>query len=170
VYSSGSDSAPSWQDRSTVAVPIIFAVALVLIFRGGLGVPALHDSLAIYWVWADQFTAEIARGDLYPRWLPESYAGLGAPVFYYYPPLAFYLTALFGLIGLSTFVSMLAAFGCGFAGSGAACWLWLRKRSDQPLLGAVLFMAAPYHLFDYVHRGALAECVAIALLSARQRV
>lgn len=157
-------SGRSWQHRPIIAIPFLILIALALIFRCGFGPAVLHDSLSIYWVWADQFTAELARGHAYPRWLPDSYAGLGAPVFYYYPPLAFYLTGAFGLLGFSTYASLIAAFGSSFAASGIGCWYWLRQRSAQPLLGAVLFMAAPYHLFDYVDRGALAESVAIALI------
>ena len=158
------DPAVSWQQRPAVAFAFILVLALALVLRGFLGPTGLHDSLAIYWVWADQFTAELARGTLYPRWLPASYGGLGAPVFYYYPPLAFYLTGAFGLAGLSTYASLIAAFGTAFAASGVGCWYWLRDRSNHPLIGAGFFMAAPYHLFDYVDRGALAESVAIALI------
>ena len=112
-------------------------------------------------MWADQFTAELGRGNLYPRWLAASDAGLGTPVFYYYPPLAFHLAAMFGLIGLSTYAS-LAAFGSGFALSGIACWHWLRGRTNHPLIASMFFMAAPYHLLNYTDRGALAESVATA--------
>jgi uncharacterized membrane protein len=135
-----------------------------LVFRFGLGATGLHNSLAIYWVWADQFTAELARGVVYPRWMPASDAGLGTPVFYFYPPLAFYLTAGFAGLGLSTAASLTAVFGAAFALSGIGCWHWLKDRSEHPLLGGAFFMAAPYHLFNYSERGALAESVAIALI------
>ena len=150
--------------KPATAFGLIVLLALLLIFRIYLGPTILHDSLAVYWVWADQFTQELARGHLYPRWLPASYAGLGAPVFYYYSPLAFYFIGAFGLAGLSTYASLIATFGCAFAASGIACWYWLKGRSNHPLLGAACFMAAPYHLFDYVDRGALPESVAIALI------
>ena len=147
-----------------MAFGLILGLAALLIARAGLGTIGIHDNLGVYWTWADQFTPELARGNLYPRWLPASYAGLGAPVFYYYPPLAFYLTALFGLAGLSTYASLIAAFGCAFGASGISCWSWLRGRTNHPLIAACLFMAAPYHMFDYVDRAALPECVAIALI------
>ncbi|MBW0006221.1 MAG: hypothetical protein JO335_00755, partial [Sphingomonas sp.] len=44
------------------------------------------------------------------------------------------------------------------------CWCWLRGRANHPLLGAMFFVAAPYHLFNYVDRGALAESLAITLI------
>src|SRR5438309_3636359 len=154
----------AWQEQARVAYPLLAFLGFLLVLPANAGPPLLHDSFAIDWVWADQFTAELARGVAYPRWLPLSDVGLGAPVFYYYPPLAFYLSGLFGLVGLSTYATVIAAFAAGFAASGIACWHWLKGRCNHPLLGAIFFMAAPYHLMDYSLRGALAESVAIALI------
>lgn len=142
----------------------IVGLALVLMIPAVLRPPMTHDSFWITWVWADQFTGELARGNLYPRWLPRSHGGLGSPVFYYYPPLAFYVTGLLGLVGLSTYASILGAFFVGLAGSGLAMHAWLKDSAKVPLFGALLFMAAPYHLLDFYSRGALAEFLAIALL------
>jgi hypothetical protein len=127
--------------------------------------PALfHDSFWIDHSWASQFTAELRSGRLLPRWMPLANGGLGSPVFYYYPPLAFYVTGLFGLLGLGTWQSIVAAFAAAFFVSGAAMWHWLRGWAPSPLLGALFFTAAPYHVFDCMRRGALAESVAIALV------
>ena len=153
-----------WQERRGLAYGVLLLIAIALVLPANRHGPLLHDSFAIDWVWADQFTAELAKGNLYPRWLPLSDGGLGSPVFYFYPPLAFDLTGLFGLAGLSTYASIIAAFAAGFAASGIGCWHWLRGRSNHPLLAAIFFMSAPYHLFDFVVRGALAESVAIALI------
>src|SRR4029450_11382967 len=90
--------------------------------------------------------------------------GLGSPVFYFYPPLAFYITGACGLAGLSTYASIIAAFALAFLASGLGAYHWLRGRSDYPLLGALFFTLGPYHWFDFYGRGALAESVAIAFL------
>ncbi|QNP46045.1 hypothetical protein H9L14_01860 [Sphingomonas sediminicola] len=148
-----------------VAVYLLFVgVAALLMMPAVIGPPMLYDSFIISWVWADQFTSEIARGNLYPRWLPLSNSGLGSPVFYYYPPIAFYVTAIFGLLGVSTYASVMAAFWSSYAMSGITAWHWLKERSSRPVLGALMFVAAPYHLFDFSRRGALAETVAISLI------
>lgn len=157
-------AAAPWQDRRGIAYAVLLILAVVLVLPANRHGPLLYDSWAIDWVWADQFTAELAKGDLYPRWLPLSDGGLGSPVFYFYPPLAFDLTGLFGLDGFSTYASIVAAFAAAFALSGIGCWHWLKGRTNHPLLAAAFFMAAPYHLFDFVVRGALAESVAIALI------
>lgn len=154
----------AWQERGLIACPLLALLAILLVIPANLGPPLLHDSFEIDWVWADQFTAELARGNLYPRWLPLSNDGLGAPVFYYYPPLSFHLSGLFGLAGLATYWSIIAAFAASFAASGIGCWHWLKGRAAHPLLGAAFFMAAPYHVFDFTARGAQAESLAIAFI------
>lgn len=142
----------------------IGAATLLVMLPALLSQPILHQSFWISWVWADQFTAELAAGNLYPRWLPDSHGGLGSPVFYYYPPGAFYVTGLFGLAGLSTYGSILAAFAVAFAASGVAMYRWLREWTAYPLAGALFFMVAPYHVIDFYGRGALAETLAIGFI------
>ena len=145
-------------------IAVIVGVALLLVIPAIVRPPMTHDSFWIDWVWADQFTSELAKGNLYPRWLPQSHGGLGSPVFYYYPPLGFFVAGAFGMAGLSTYASITAAFFVGFVVSGIAMYAWLKDSASAPVFGALLFMAAPYHLFDYYSRGAMAESLAIALI------
>lgn len=142
----------------------IIGLALVLVAPAMLLPPMTHDSFGIDLVWADQFTSELAKGNLYPRWLPQSHGGLGSPVFFYYPPLAFYVTGLFGLLGFSTYASIIAAFFAGSLASGFAMYAWLKEDAKTPLIGALLFMVSPYHLLDFYSRGAIAEFIAIAFI------
>ena len=123
-----------------------------------------NDSFWIDWVWVDQFSELLRHGVAYPRWLPQSHAGLGSPVFYYYAPLAFYAAAPFAVAGLSVYSSVIATFFVGFVLSGVAMYWWLRDRAPTPLLGALIFVAAPYHAFNFYNRGALAEFLATAVL------
>jgi hypothetical protein len=153
-----------WQTRAAIAYPALLVLAVMLTVRGGRGPTPLQSDLTIYWVWADQFASELAHGNFYPRWMALSDSGLGTPVFYFYPPIAFYLAAVFQIAGLSNYASLILVFGVSFAVSGIACWHWLRWRSTHPLLAAAFFMAAPYHLFDYSDRAALAESVAVAMI------
>ena len=155
---------PLLRSPSLGASAVIVLAVAVMMTPAVIGPMMLHDSFWIDYVWADQFTALLRKGELYPRWLPWSHDGLGSPVFYYYPPLAFYVTGAFGLAGLSTYGSILAAFALAFIMSGIGAYHWLRDRSSQPLLGALFFTVAPYHWFDFYGRGALAESIAIAFL------
>ena len=143
---------------------VIAALTLALMIPAIIARPMVHDSFWIDFVWADQFTAEIRRGTLYPRWLPQSHGGLGSPTFYFYPPIGFYIAAIFGLGGAPTYASILLAFATALAASGAAMFHWLKDWTERPLLGACFYMVAPYHLCDFYYRGALAEYCAFALI------
>jgi len=129
-----------------------------------LAPPMTHDSFWIDVSWSRQFTALLRGGNLYPRWLPWSYGGLGSPAFYYYAPLSFYLTGLFGLIGLPTYDALLTAFGAAWIASGVTMHLWLKGHARMPLAGALLYMVLPYHIMDFYGRGALAEFCAFPIV------
>src|SRR3979409_34623 len=59
------------------------------------GIPFFSDDgVSHHALWYTQFSTQLWAGDLYPRWLMGMNEGLGSPVFYYYPPVAFFLTSL----------------------------------------------------------------------------
>jgi len=139
-------------------------LALALMLPVLLGPLRLNDSHWINLVWTEQFSAAVAHGDLWPRWLPQSHGGLGAPDFYFYGPAAFWLAAPFGLIGLGPWHSLLGAAAMALWLSGVAMGHFLDGRTHHPALGAAIYMALPYHLLDFGMRGALAEFTAYALI------
>jgi len=110
---------PRWLPYLAIA-----ALAMLLTLPAILGPVKLHDSFWIDWVWTDQFAQQLRAGVVYPRWLPASHDGLGAPVFYYYPPLAFYPAGVLAALGLTPYTAILATFGLAFAGAGAAMYRW----------------------------------------------
>ena len=127
-----------------------------------LGVPLLSDDGVTHAMWYTHFSAQLWAGDLYPRWLMGMNAGLGSPVFFYYPPVPFFLTSVLrpffsndpqGLqqVGVSLSIALVA--------SGVAAYFWLREFTDRgsSLIAAILYMAMPYHLAEIYVRGALAE-------------
>jgi hypothetical protein len=120
--------------------------------------------------WAAQFSDQVSSGILYPRWLPGSFDGLGAPSFYFYPPLAFWVDAAIRVLTLdllSTSWRLSVTATVLLWASGAAMYGWLRlERVDRraALIGALAYTAAPYHLVDHYLRGAVAEFAAYAAL------
>lgn len=147
--------------RQAIFIAIATALALPMILQG----PLTHGSFRIDFVWATQFDAAIDGGDLYPRWLPGSFNGLGAPVFYFYAPFSFFVVAAFSLLGFATWTSIVLAMVTFHAASGAVMWQWLRRWGDRPaLIGAIIYMALPYHLIDFYRRGALAEFATFAIV------
>jgi uncharacterized membrane protein len=147
-----------------IAVLVLALIATALMAPALiLGAPGI-DSAAFNYVWTSQFADALGRGELYPRWLPRSFEGLGSPTFYFYPPLAFYLSGLFDLAGAPTRHAIsLAGLTLMFA-SGLTMYAWLHGKTRHALLGACLYMAAPYHLTDFYVRAALAEFAAFVWL------
>lgn len=121
-------------------------------------------------IWATQFAEQFRAGILYPRWLADSFHGLGAPTFYFYGPLTFWLDALVNTISFNVLpvshrlgvTSSLILYS-----SGLAMYAWLRRETRSrtaSVVGAAAYMAAPYHMLDLYVRGALAEYSAYAVL------
>jgi hypothetical protein len=147
-----------------LAAALLSAPALIL---GTLQSHSAPQNLA----WAAQFSEQFRAGILYPRWMPDSFDGLGGPAFYFYPPLAFWLDALlsvitFNLVSVAhrlpiTWWAMLWA-------AGLAMHAWLKDETGRPTIafwGALGYMAAPYHLLvDHYIRGAFAESAAYVFL------
>ena len=120
--------------------------------------------------WASQFAEQVRAGILYPRWMPQSFDGLGSPAFYFYPPLPFWIDALVSIVtanALSVSYRLAVTTTAILFLSGLAMHAWLLKTSGKraaALVGAIAYMAAPYHLFDIYTRGAFAETTAYAVL------
>ena len=148
--------------RGRAVAAILVATAMLTSLPAAFGPVRLNDSFWIDLVWLEQFAREMGNGSLYPRWLPLSHDGLGSPVFYYYPPLGFYLASAFALTGIGTYLALIGAFFAAMLLSGAGVYLWLKDQTQRPWVGALLFMIAPYHLFNFYMRGAL-----LALLGPR---
>lgn len=138
---------------------LAFAAALILLPTFLIG-PGYSHSATYNYVWTSQFGTEMAKGNLYPRWLPGSFEGLGSPAFYFYPPIAFWIAGAFDSSGLSTLTAINMAAFSALLLSGITMYHWLSARGTHPLLGAILYMVAPYHLLDFYVRGALAEFTA----------
>lgn len=125
--------------------------------------------------WAAQFADQFRSGILYPRVTPDEYDGLGGASFYFYPPVVFWLDAVLSVVTFDAFsVSWrlsLAALLLLWA-SGLAMDAWLRSAEGSgegaspliALVGALAYMAAPYHLLDHYWRGAFAEFGAFVVL------
>jgi hypothetical protein len=141
------------------AAGLIFTIPAII-----YGIPFFSDDgVSHHAVWYTHFSMQLWAGDLYPRWLMGMNEGLGSPVFYYYPPVPFFLTSLlkpffpgdlhgWHQLGLSASLALIA--------SGFCAYLWLKDLTDRnsALVAAVLYMVTPYHLAsDLYIRGSFAE-------------
>ena len=153
------------------SVLIIILVGCVLTFPFIFhGISFESDDGIIHARWYFYFSQQFWSGDFYPRWLSGMNNGLGSPVFFYYPPVPYFLTSLlkpffphdnYGIhqLGVSASLALIL--------SGLSANLWLKQIADKrsALIGAILFMASPYHLIaDIYIRCSFAELWTFAWL------
>lgn len=110
--------------------------------------PASGDIL-FYAAALNGFSAQLWSGDIYPRWLLSSNAGLGAPIFLFYSPAAFYLMSLL------EWLKPVDPYGTGriilgmqaaLVACGVTCWRWLKLHVGEEAAqkGAALYAGFPY--------------------------
>lgn len=118
--------------------------------------------------WVAGFIGQLSEGDLYPRWLHSYPAGIGAPVFYFYAPLPFYLMASWHLMFPSSGVveTLIYFHWLALLLSGVAFYIWARSISNYlpALFSSVLYIFLPYHLGEAFIRGALGEIMAYVFI------
>lgn len=125
-----------------------FILTLPVLFYGA---PFRGDDAVIHASWYIHFSEQFWSGDLYPRWLVGMNHELGSPVFFYYPPVPYFLTSLlrpffandpFGWYQLGVSASLATVF------SGLFAYLWLKQLVNETsaVIAAILYMAGPYHL------------------------
>jgi hypothetical protein len=155
--------------RATLgALGVVCVVAVFVMLPEWWSGPTISHSIRYNIVWTEQFRDMVRGGVWYPRVLLRSWDGLGSPTFYFYPPLWFWIAAGIDAVYLRLLpigVLITAATAAALGGSGFAMWAWLRSQGSQkPILFAVAYMVAPYHLYDIYIRGALAEALGYAML------
>jgi hypothetical protein len=128
------------------------------------GVPNGH-SVVYNLVWLREFSAQIAAGELYPRWLLDVNAGAGSPAFFFYGPLPFYIASLGVVFCAACDGSVQLAIGESLmlSLSGLAFYVFARANASRlpATISAVLYMFLPYHLeFNLWHRQAIGEFAA----------
>ena len=124
-----------------------------------------HDFLA-YLPRSFEFYQGLNSGQVFPRWSADFAFGYGEPTFNFSPPVVYYLTAFFHVIGFS-FLSAenLAAFAI-LVLSGLGMYL-LAGQAFGPrggLVAAVAYLFAPYLLVSLYVRHALADFSAFAFI------
>lgn len=154
--------------RSSARDVLIIALVATLVMAPELAIGlTVTDNFRFNLIWPEQFADLFRSGHLYPRWLPRSWHGLGSPDFYFYPPLIFWITSLLGTVtggalASERLVPLTSLILLAVSGIGMRAWLRARVGDARPLLGAMAYMLAPYHLYDLYGRGALAEASAYA--------
>jgi hypothetical protein len=112
-----------------------------------------------------EFDQTIRDGYLWPRWSPDFAFGYGYPLFNVYAPLAFYAAEVLHWVGFTFVGAVKVMYALATVGGGLAMYGFLVRMLGRPagVLGAVVYMLAPFHLLEVYVRSAYPEFVALAL-------
>jgi hypothetical protein len=128
------------------------------------GFPAGH-SVNFNIFWQQYFTEQLLTGEIYPRWLFNYLDGFGAPVFYFYAPLPFYLFSLieviFGHDG-EGFTTLTIGHMMIFFLSSVAFYSFISRYTDKfwATITSILYLLIPYHYIDLEVRATVGESLA----------
>jgi hypothetical protein len=127
---------------------IIWIAATCLMFPAFAFGHIISDNSFTNVNWSEGFARQLFSGHVYPRWLPDMNAGAGSPVFYFYGPLPFYLTAPFHLILDSRHAVLVGMWlMLGLSGLAFQALADSAAKATNALVAALAYMVMPYHFF-----------------------
>ena len=134
---------------------VTVAVGLPMLFGRVLS----GQDIVIYLINAQQLAANLRTGAIFPAWAGGFNAGFGAPTFLFFPPLTSFANAVPALLGIPVIAGVCGLAFLAHLASGLAMFWWVRSLGFQSaaLPASVVYMVAPYRLFDIYRRTALAE-------------
>lgn len=112
------------------------------------------------------FYQTLRDGQIPVRFLGRLNFGYGYPVPNFLYPGFMYLGALIHIFGFGFVSTIKIIFGVSFVGSVIFCYLWLRKlfAAFPSMIGSLLYIYTPYHLYDVYKRGSVGEVLALAVV------
>lgn len=145
--------------------PLIVIVLLGLLLTSPLLLTTCSGGHDIYHhlIFSHHFSSQLLQGELYPRWLLNMNGGFGSPTFFFYPPVPYYLTAIFSWLPEQSLLGCTplgVSISTALILSGITTYYWCREltRSASALGLALLYMVLPYHfLIDLYIRFSFAE-------------
>ncbi|EKD86934.1 MAG: hypothetical protein ACD_37C00097G0005 [uncultured bacterium] len=146
---------------------LLLASALPLLTLLHPGLPITHDGQD-HVARIANFYASLSEGNIIPRWAGNLNWGYGHPILMFLYPLPSYFASIFHLFGLSLVDSVKAVFGVSYILSALFMFFWLRNFLGKfpALIGAIIYIYAPYRFVDLYVRGAIGEHVAFIFMPA----
>lgn len=143
-----------------ILIPLFSFLALFL-KPGYFGV---SDDIHIAWL--HQMDQVVRSSKLPPRYVPDLSYGFGYPLFNFVFPLPFYLGESFHLLSFSLVDSMKIVFALSLFLSFLSMYFLLRGLTSKwiSLLGATIYLYAPYRATDIYVRGAIGESLSFVFL------
>ena len=146
-----------------ILILLLFALPLLNLLTPGL--PVTHDGID-HVARIANFYKNLEEGILIPRWAGNLNWGFGHPILMFLYPLPSYATSFFHFLGLNLIDSFKLFFASSFILSGIFMYLWLKEflGKNAAILGAVLYLFAPYRFIDLYVRGAIGEHAAFVFM------
>lgn len=140
------------------SLPAIFAL-----FNSGFLVTDDGDWMVIRF---SAFYSALRDGQFPVRFLSQLNYGYGYPVSNFLYPGFMYLAAPIHALGFDLLQTIKIIFGFAFVSSGIFTFLWLSKlfKKEAAFFGALLYIYAPYHVYDFYVRGSIGELLALAVM------
>ena len=142
---------------------ILLLPAIFALFNSGFLVTDDGDWMVIRF---SAFYSALRDGQFPVRFLGQLNYGYGYPVSNFLYPGFMYLAAPIHAIGFDFVQTIKIMFGFSLVSSGIFTFLWLSKlfKKEAAFFGALLYVYAPYHVYDLYVRGSLGELLALAVV------
>lgn len=144
----------------------IILISLILIIDIVLhnGIFTAHD-IETNLIYFGAFYQSLIDGNIVPRWAGNIANLYGSPTIMFFYPLSYYLAVPLHYIGLNLAMSMKIFILISFIASAVFFYLWLKNHIGNlaSMLGALLYVYAPYRINDIYARGSVAENTFFAL-------
>lgn len=111
---------------------------------------------------AAKYYLALKQGQIPPRWIADSYHGVGEPIFVYLYPFPYILTTALHILKLPFVYAVRLLFISSFIGSVITMYILLSQlfKKRAAFVGSLLFVWAPYRMVQLYVRGALEETMA----------
>ncbi len=132
------------------------------------GLPTGHEAAMDSLVRLEQMDLAVRDGHIPPRWMPDMSGGYGLPFFSFYPPLFYYVSEVFCLLGTNCVDAIKAGLILFLIFSIASMFFFARRLWGNwgGAVSAVLFIYSPYYIADIYIRNTLAEYSSFGFLPA----
>ena len=152
--------------KAAAALVVIASVVSILFVL--FNYPVIGHDAYVHLNWLYQFTYVFSHGIAYPRWLPGSFGGFGAPTFYFYAPLVYWVASISHSLGVNAPSLLYQAVQLIFSLLSLFTSYQLVRQFHaakfSSLIGALVYSFLAYHFCDVYIRNALTEHAALAFL------
>ncbi len=139
---------------------IIFIISSLLIIDPLInrGIFQAHD-MPSNLTYLAAFYESLTEGNIIPRWGGNIANLYGSPTIMFFYPLSYYFSSAIKFFGFSLIDSIKIYLSFSLVFSSLFMFIWLKKHfsSIPALIGALLYVYAPYRITDIYARGSIAE-------------